>query len=224
MTELKRTFIPAAGRHWRLPFYDVLARLLGADRGRALLANQVPCESGARILEVGCGTGDMLLLLRRAHPDSEVVGLDPDPSALELARRKLRRACVTVQLDRGFAEELPYGDRSFDAVVSSLMFHHLAPEAKERALAEIVRVLEPGGQFAMVDLAEPSSDGHGFLSRRLHLTSYLKDNDEPQVLRAMSKAGLEGARVVGRLAQRFSRMVCYRAYAPAAPGTIAHWC
>lgn len=211
MTDLNRGYIPAAGRHWRLPFYDLLARLLGADHGRKVLADQVPCIAGARILEIGCGTGETLLLLKRACPDVDVVGLDPDLDALDLARRKLSRAHLRVRLDRGFAEELPYADRSFDAVVSSLMFHHLAPGAKERALMEVVRVLRPGGQFDMLDLAEPP--GGGFLSRRIGLARHLKDNDEGRVLQAMREAGLVEAGVAGRLAQRFS-MVCYRAYAP----------
>jgi ubiquinone/menaquinone biosynthesis C-methylase UbiE len=68
-----------------------MAKLLGADAARVLLAEQAACGTGHRVLEIGCGTGSLLLLLKKTQPGAEVVGLDPDPNALAIARRKGER-------------------------------------------------------------------------------------------------------------------------------------
>src|SRR5829696_6349877 len=82
-----RSYVPAAGKHWRLPFYDLMAKLMGADAARVPLVEQAACAPGDRVLEIGCGTGSLLLLINRMQPAAQVVGLDPDPAALAIARR-----------------------------------------------------------------------------------------------------------------------------------------
>lgn len=195
-----------------MPFYGAVARLFGADRGRSLLARQVSCKPGTRILEVGCGTGELLLLLKRGCPEGVLTGLDPDPRALERARRKARRAGLAIRFDQGFAEELPYTDTSYDGAVSSLMFHHLDLDAKGRMLVEARRVLRPGAPFDLLDFAGPSGDGRGFVAHRVHSNPRLKDNDEDRVLEMMREAGFVDPKVVSRTAGRLTEMVCYRAF------------
>jgi SAM-dependent methyltransferase len=73
------------------------------------------------VLEIGCGTGNLALLVKRMRPQLEVVGLDPDAKALQRARRKARRVELSLELDTGFADALPYPDGSFDGVLSSLI-------------------------------------------------------------------------------------------------------
>jgi ubiquinone/menaquinone biosynthesis C-methylase UbiE len=181
MTDTKRSFVPAAGKHWRLPFYDLMAKALGADGARAVLAEQAAIRPGERVLEIGCGTGSLLLLLAKAQPAATVIGLDPDPAALAIARRKARRAGVALQLDEGFADEMPYESGSIHHVLSSFMFHHLPRDVKPKALAEVRRVLEPGGRFHMVDFGGPGSSGRGFIARHIHSHQHLKDNEEGRV-------------------------------------------
>lgn len=202
-----------------MPFYDVLARLFGGDRGRSLLARQVSCKPGSRILEVGCGTGEMLLLLKRAHPEGQFTGLDPDPNALERASGKARRAGVAIRFDQGFAEELPYEEGSFDGVVSSFMFHHLEVAAKVRMLTEVRRVLRPGAPLDLIDFAGPSTDGRSFAARRFHSHSRLKDNDEDRVLKMMREAGFVDPKVTSRTVGWLTEMVCYRALCSARVGS-----
>ncbi|MHB8575900.1 MAG: class I SAM-dependent methyltransferase, partial [Dehalococcoidia bacterium] len=110
---------------------------------------------GQRLLDVGCGTGTLALLAERAHPLVTVVGVDGDPTILRLARRKAAKAGKAIQFDEGMAYALPYTDGSFDAVVSSLVFHHLTPDQQERALDEVMRVLHPGGRLVVADFAPP---------------------------------------------------------------------
>src|SRR3954451_2284585 len=120
-----RRFLPGMGRDWLLPLYDPFTRLIGVEAAHRKLADQAEVASADRVLEIGCGTGNLALLVKRMRPQLEVAGLDPDPKALARAERKARRAGLALALDRGFADELPYPDARFDRVLSSLMFHHL---------------------------------------------------------------------------------------------------
>lgn len=205
-----RSFVPAAGKHWRLPFYDLIARVLGADAARGPLADQADVQPGHRVLEIGCGTGSLLVLLKQRQPAAKVVGLDPDAAALAIARRKADKAGVEIQLDEGFADELPYPDASFDRVLSSFMFHHLSRTVKEATLREVRRVLKPGGRFHMVDFGGPGGS-RGFIARHLHTDHHLRDNDEHRVLGMLHAAGLADARVVGRRSSHLGGIVYYAA-------------
>src|SRR5713226_8101057 len=110
----QRTYLPAAGRDSLLPLYDLMTKLMGADRARRGLLDQAQIRHGDRILDIGCGTGSLLIQLKRFYPGTDVVGLDPDPKALARASRKAERAAVSIQFDQGFGDELPYTEASFD--------------------------------------------------------------------------------------------------------------
>src|SRR5262249_10215837 len=130
----QREFLPAAGRDFFLPLYDPLVSLMGFDRARQELVSLANVEPGQHILDIGCGTGTLAVMLKRRYSGVHVVGLDPDPKALRRARIKARRATVSVQFDEGFADALLYKDASFDRVFSSFMFHHLAEHERARML------------------------------------------------------------------------------------------
>ncbi|HJS22828.1 MAG TPA: methyltransferase domain-containing protein, partial [Pyrinomonadaceae bacterium] len=125
LSETRKEFLPAAGRDVFLPLYDPLVSLMGGSRAREELIKQARIEPNQRVLDVGCGTGTLVVLLKRRYPMTEIFGLDPDPKALHRAKKKVRRAGVAVQLDEGFADELPYEEGTFDRVLSSFMLHHL---------------------------------------------------------------------------------------------------
>ncbi|GEM_PF-211978 len=156
MTTTHEPYLKAAGTDRLAPYYDLMARLGMRERqlkGRVIdLARLAP---GQRLLDLGCGTGTLVLMARRRCPDATVIGVDGDPTILGIARCKAQRAGILVQLDEGMAYALPYADGSFDAVVSTLTFHHLTPEQQERALAEVRRVLRPGGRLVIADLTRP---------------------------------------------------------------------
>lgn len=149
-----RSFIPAAGWDFALPLYDPMARITGADGLRLELIERAALRAGQRVLDVGCGTGSLVIAAKRAHADIECVGLDPDPRALELARRKAARARVDVRFEQGYGDALPYADASFAHVFSSLMLHHLDAAAQHELLVEVRRVLQPGGTLHLMDFAQ----------------------------------------------------------------------
>jgi len=170
MSTAHEPYLKAAGRDELAPFYDTMVRLAMRERRiKRRIIERAELKPGQRLLDVGCGTGTLALLARRMHPGSTVVGLDGDPTILSIARRKAARAGLTLQYDEGMAYALPYPDHSFDAVVSSLMFHHLSHDQQLRCLAEIRRVLVPGGRLVIADFAPP----HNYLMKLARLPARL---------------------------------------------------
>src|SRR4051812_13799571 len=82
-----RRFLPGMGRDWLLPLYDPFTRLIGVQAAHRKLVDQAELVSADRVLEIGCGTGNLALLVKRTQPHLDVVGLDPDPKALARAGR-----------------------------------------------------------------------------------------------------------------------------------------
>lgn len=177
-----RHYIPGLGKHFLLPLYDVVHQVCGVQPIHEEMITSAGLRDGHQVLDVGCGIGNLLRSTGRRYPKVELTGLDPDPKALARAARKARRAGVTVRLDRGFAEELPYPDASFDRFFSSLMLHHLDSAAKDALLAEARRVLRPGG---VLILADAVVDGHGHGRMR----EQLRDNAGAAVPRRIAAAG-----------------------------------
>jgi ubiquinone/menaquinone biosynthesis C-methylase UbiE len=207
-----RHFLPAAGHDLFLPLYDPLVRWLGFDRSRQELISQANIKSDQHVLDIGCGTGTFILLLKRQFPHVQVVGLDPDSKALHRARKKVSRAAVSVQLDHGFADELPYGNASFDRVFSSFMFHHLEGEQRQKTLNEVVRVLKPGGSFHFLDFVANHAPDR-FFERLVQTHARTSDNTHESLLEIMSHAGFTRAQKVKEDSMLFGllRAAYYRA-------------
>jgi arsenite methyltransferase len=107
---------------------------------------------GATVVDIGCGAGmDLLLAARRTGPTGRVIGIDMTEA---MRRRALRGAAMSglthVDVRAGDATRLPIDDRSVDVVISNGVLN-LVPE-KERAIAEIARVLRPGGRAQIADI------------------------------------------------------------------------
>lgn len=147
----KHDYLPATGNDLLLPAYDLIARVFGMSPGYDMLAGQAELFDGARILEIGCGTGNLTTRIMRVQPDAHVTATDPDLRALARARRKARRY-NDVRFEQVYAQQLPYADASFDRVLSSMMLHHVDSEVKAAALGEARRVLLPGGSMHIVDV------------------------------------------------------------------------
>ncbi|SRR6266567_1231159 len=212
--EHRHDYLPAAGRDAFLPFYDLLTAALGAGRVHRILIDQAGLGAGQRVLEIGCGTGNLAIRVKRAHPDTELVGSDPDPLALARAQRKAR-GLDGIRFERGYAQRLPYPDGSFDRVLSALMLHHLDPDTKVAAAAEVRRVLRPGGSLHLVDFAGETHGVHGFLARRVVRTGHVADNRDDGIRRLLDAAGLECAEVAVRRHPIMGRTGYYRAVRPA---------
>ncbi|HEY0782373.1 MAG TPA: methyltransferase domain-containing protein [Thermoanaerobaculia bacterium] len=127
------------------PSYDVRWARFNAESTRETLA-RLTLAPDERLLDVGCGTGELLAALARTHPPALLEGVDPVPAMLAVARRKLP---ATVELRQAWAERLPHPAGAFAVVVSCNAFHYM--EEPERALAEVARVLARPGRLVLTD-------------------------------------------------------------------------
>ncbi|MFE0516213.1 class I SAM-dependent methyltransferase [Streptomyces sp. NPDC058964] len=142
--------------------YELFAAVCFAGRrNRAFsrLAAASGAEPGDRVLDVGCGTGYLTRrMAARVGPDGAVTGVDPSPPVLAYARNKKQRpGSAPCTYREGVAESLDLPDGAFDAVVTSLMLHHLPEELRPAALREMHRVLRPGGRLLVVEFRPPKS-------------------------------------------------------------------
>ncbi len=178
------------------PFVSVftLGRRAQLRRRTVALANIRP---GDRVLEVGCGTGDVALAAKaQAGAAGEVCGIDPSPEMIAVARAKAERAAVTLDFRLGRIEALPFADASFDVVLSSLMMHHLPDDLKREGLANIARVLKPGGRLLIVDFKRrPGRRGRVLSTLLFHGRMETDIQDLLPMLRAVGFTGIEEGEV-----------------------------
>lgn len=188
-------YVPAAGRAWLTGGYDrAVALTMREPRWRPRLVGAIAAglPHGGRAVEIGCGTGSLTLALAEARPDARVTGIDGDPQILALARRKPGADRVAWQ--EGLAQELPFEDASVDAALVSLVLHHLTDPVKQEALAEVARVLGPGGTLHVADWGPPRGPATALGARALQL---FDGADGPESLlagdlpRLLERAGLQ---------------------------------
>lgn len=195
-------YVPAAGRAVFTPVYDAVnAVTMRQHRWRPFLVARLREAKARRILDLGCGTGAMALALARELPDADVIGIDGDPDVLRRARAKVASAGVEVKLQEAMADRLPLEDASVDAVVSTLVFHHLPPEVKRGALAEVCRVLVPGGRLLICDVgraSDPLMRGLFFAIQLLDGFATTRENIQGKLPRIVEDAGFTDIAVARR--------------------------
>lgn len=133
--------------------YDLLNRVMSAGQDerwrRAAAAALAPLPPGP-LLDLGVGTGDLARALRRHHPRRAVAGVDLSTGMLRLARAK----APALALAQGDALALPYRSGSFAGVATAFTLRNVAD--LDQALAEIDRVLTPGGRFVCLEITRPT--------------------------------------------------------------------
>jgi ubiquinone/menaquinone biosynthesis C-methylase UbiE len=207
-----KPFIPAAGSDWLLPFYDLFTKLLGVEAAHRRLLEQAEIQPKHRVLEIGCGTGNLTILAKRLYPSAEVLGIDPDSKALSRARKKARRAGLLIEFRQAFSEQLPFPDASFDRVLSAFMLHHIQPDLKSSALREVYRVLKPDGSLQLADFEEGEHpQGHRFASTH---HSHDETRFHHTISHLMEQAGFDNVTEISQQANILGRVAYYGASRP----------
>lgn len=152
----RESFIPALKYRWLTPLYDALIRMtLPEEKIKDALIIRASIQDGDHVLDVGCGSGTLMLMIKKAHHGATVWGLDADKDIIRRAKEKARKEQLALFFHRQLATKMDYPDATFSRVVSSLFFHHLRREDKIKTLKECHRVLLAGGVIHIADWGRP---------------------------------------------------------------------
>lgn len=207
------TFIPAPTYDLLLPLYDPLLKYLMRDEEtRIPMLERAEIGAGHHVLDVGCGTGAMTLLVKLREPGAHVYGLDPNPHALARALGKSREAGYPLKVYRGVSQRLPFPTESIDRVLSSLMIHRLTRAHKLASFREVRRVLYPEGSLHVLDLGPPVTRYEHALARVLQRSERLCDNLNGELPKLMEEAGLVRVRETASVSTALGRISIYEAF------------
>ena len=196
--------------HWAWA-YDPLVWMLTLGRDRAFRERTLDLAGlteGESVLDIGCGTGTLAIAAKRRVGQAAVVGVDASPEMIARARKKARRAAAAISFETAAVEKLPFADRSFDVVLSTVMLHHLPEDARRKCIAEVSRVLKPGGRFLALDFGGDAHERHT-RAGRMHNHAHF---DLSRVVPELSQVGLAG---IESGAAGFNDLQFVRAAAPA---------
>ena len=210
----RQKYVPSLHFSFLTPLYDVLMPLAGEAALKRSLIVSADIRDGQQVLDLGCGTATLTIMVKSRYPVAEVTGLDYDSDALGWAFRKTVRAGIDVRLIRGTAFQLPFADGCLDRVVSSLVFHHLTTENKPRTLREVYRVLRPSGEFLLADFGVPRGPVMSFLAAVMGLVEKTGDNVKGLLPGMMAAAGFTDVAVVREFASPFGTLAFYRGKKP----------
>ena len=191
-------YIPSLSFDWLTPVYDPILRWgMREETFKRDFIQGSRIQPGMHVLDLGCGTGTLTIMLKQAPPEAAVTGLDGDLKVLEIARTKATRAGVELKLDQGTAFQLPYQDGSFDRVLTCLVMHHLTGEDKQRAFGEIYRVLRTRGELHILDFGKQRGIYGRLASIFIKRMEQAGDNINGLIPIMMRRAGFVQVEVLG---------------------------
>lgn len=208
-------YIPALRFAWLSALYDpVIKMTMREDTFRRALISQLGVKPGYQVLDLGCGTGTLSIVMKQSCPDAEVVGMDADRKILDRAASKALRAGLNLSLEQGMAAALPYANNAFDRVVCSLVLHHLTRGNKRRTLEEVFRVLRPGGELHVADFGKPHNATMSLVSLVIRYFEEASDNIQGLLPEMFRHAGFRQVEETAQFMTVFGTLSLWRAIKP----------
>jgi ubiquinone/menaquinone biosynthesis C-methylase UbiE len=171
--------------------YDLFIWLVSLGREqtyRERILNLVWLKPGESVLDVGCGTGTLAIAAkRRVDSSGRVYGIDASPEMIARAGKKAKKAGVEVTFENAVAEKMPFTGGTFDAVLATVMLHHLGRKARQLCAWEMRRVLKPGGRVLVVDFGGAAHEKRNLLAH-FHRHGHVK---LPELIAVLEEAGLK---------------------------------
>jgi ubiquinone/menaquinone biosynthesis C-methylase UbiE len=189
--------IPAFSFDALTPIYDLLSNIFGfGSTQRKQIIDLLDLKNGQRLLDVGCGTGSLLVIAKKMYPMIDMIGVDIDQKILEIAKHKSRIQKLEINFVLSGSENMRFAKETFDVVVSSLVFHHLPTNIKIVTLTEIYRILKPNGKFLLVDFGNKNNllmKIYLYIATILHIPEALtlKDNIEGKLPLFIKETGFK---------------------------------
>lgn len=208
-------YIPAFHFHWLTHYYDPMIRLMFPEETlKTAITNQAHLQASQKLLDIGCGTGTLALLLKQSQPNTVVYGIDIDTRILAIAERKAGQMKTNINLQQASATCLPYPDESFDHVFASLLLHHLTQQDKLLALKEAYRILKPGGELHVADFCKPRNSIMWLISLLVRWLEEIHDNVLGLLPVFMSNAGFRPVKETAIYRTIFGQVALYHAIKP----------
>lgn len=152
----KTSFIPALRYKKLTRFFDFfLAVTFPEKKIKHALIHQLQLKGNEAILDFGCGTGTLAIMIKEQYPSVNIIGIDVDPEIIAIAENKIKRKGLSIPIKRYDGENLSlFGHQQFDKVVSSLVFHHLSTSKKRTIFSHLYRIIKPGGELHIADFGK----------------------------------------------------------------------
>ncbi len=205
---------PALKYHFLTPLYDWFIRLTMPEmKVKNRLVQQAQLYPGEKVLDFGCGTATLTLLIEEQCTDCVVIGLDTDTQILAMARKKISQKKSAITLLQYEGKTLPFSDGVFDKVLSSWVFHHLTTPQKIAAFKEINRVLKPQGELHIADWGKAETKLMRFLFFVLQVfDNFYTTNDNVKGLlpQLIKEAGFQEVKIVGNQSTLFGTLSYFK--------------
>jgi ubiquinone/menaquinone biosynthesis C-methylase UbiE len=201
MTHAHDHYLPAAGKHWLLPLYDPFVALFSRERKwRGAIIDALELVPDDLVVDVGCGTGTLAIMAQTRVPRARIIGIDPDPNALERARRKAAHKGLGIDFRQGFGAETAriLGDQRATKLVSSFALHHMPRDVQLATLASMREALAPGGAIRLADF----------------MGGHLNASAERSLVDDLVAQGFENARTIRNFRVAFSKATLVAAECP----------
>ena len=192
---MSKDFVPALGRPEFTANYDnVVAVMTRERRWRTALLRELAAKGGELILDFGCGTASQAILIKQAAPSARVIGIDPDPDVLEIARAKAAAADVDIAFVRAMGDTA-HDHIKFpaDAAISSLVLHQCPLDMKRAILRSMFNCLKPKGRLVIADFGLQRTPLMAMLFRQVRLVDGFentKANKDGMLPALIAEAGM----------------------------------